>query len=362
MLALRRCGPTPVRCCDRCVLAEQLVAAAQTGQVGQVRNILTSSLTGVDASTPNSEGFTALVMAAEEGHVEVAELLIAAGADKGCSANDACPLVRAAGRGHLNMVAELLRTGADVEDREDGCPAIVMAARHGHDEVVSALAGAHADLEAKDATGCTAMMAASATGQSQVVQILLQRGARPGTSATQGHALSLATLGNHLETAALLIKTRDVDVDLGDEKHRAALSFAAERNLVTMGKLLLGARAEVDHADDAGDTPLVWACRCRAEDMVELLLQHKARVNHLDARGRSPVMQAAALAHPGIVTALLEARAEVNLRDGRQWPPLAYAYQAKEDTREMLTDKAAVLKLLLGARADADLVPFAPDE
>lgn len=90
----------------------------------------------MDASTANSEGFTALVMAAEGGHIEVAALLIAGGADQGRSANDACPLVRAAGRGHLSMVAELLRAGADVEDREDGCPAIVIAARHGHDEVM----------------------------------------------------------------------------------------------------------------------------------------------------------------------------------------------------------------------------------
>lgn len=223
------------------------------------------------------------------------------------------------------------------------------------------LAGAKADLDTKDATGCTAIMAASITGQNVVVKMLLQRGAQAGTSsATQGHALSLATLGNHLETAELLIGARGVDVDLGDEKNRTALSFAAELNLVTMAKLLLGARAVVDHGDDGGDTPLVWACRRRADDMVGLLLKHQANVNHLDAHGRSPLMQAATLAHNGILTALLEARAEVNLRDGRQWPPLAYAYQAKEETREMLTDKATVLKLLLGARADPDLVSFSP--
>lgn len=221
------------------------------------------------------------------------------------------------------------------------------------------LAGADADLEAKDATGCTAIMAASTTGQSQVVQMLLQRGARGGTSAIQGHALSLAALGNHLETTEILLRARDVDVDLGDEKSRTALSFAAELNLVSMAKLLLDAKAAVDHGDDGGETPLVWASRCRAEGMVELLLRRHANVNHLDAHGRTPLMRGATLAHPGIVTLLLQAGAHVNLRDGRQWPPLAYAYLAKEDTREMLTDKGTVLKLLLGARADPDMVPFA---
>jgi len=136
-MVLRRCGETrAVRCCDRCVLAEKLVAAAQTGHIGQVRNLLESrDARGVDASTANSEGFTALVVAAEAGLVDVVALLIDAGADVGCSANNACPLVRAAGIGHVEIVAVLLRAGASVEDREDGCPAIVVAARRGHEEV-----------------------------------------------------------------------------------------------------------------------------------------------------------------------------------------------------------------------------------
>ena len=52
---------------------------------------------------------------------------------------------------------------------------LMIAAQEGHIEVVTLLANRGSDLEARDATGQTALMLASAVGHLAVVQLLVER-------------------------------------------------------------------------------------------------------------------------------------------------------------------------------------------
>ena len=59
-------------------------------------------------------GATALILAAQSGHVEVVRLLLEAGADKDVADDDgATALMEAAYRGHVEVVRLLLEAGAD---------------------------------------------------------------------------------------------------------------------------------------------------------------------------------------------------------------------------------------------------------
>lgn len=91
---------------------------------------------GADVNLANSEGVTALMMAALEGHCDIVRLLVQAGADitmKDCRKEGA--LVGAAKSGHLNVVAYLLSCDwpppQDVLT-EQATQALVTASGHGH--------------------------------------------------------------------------------------------------------------------------------------------------------------------------------------------------------------------------------------
>src|SRR5215468_5287503 len=88
-----------------------LIEAARHGNIATVRSLLTQR---VDVNAPQADGTTALAWAAERDDLEMAELLIRAGA-KVNSANDygASPLWIACSNGNAAMVEKLLKAGAD---------------------------------------------------------------------------------------------------------------------------------------------------------------------------------------------------------------------------------------------------------
>mmetsp|Transcript_8696 Transcript_8696/g.18542 ORF Transcript_8696/g.18542 Transcript_8696/m.18542 type:complete len:670 (+) Transcript_8696:116-2125(+) len=94
-----------------------LIAAARSGNCAAV-NVMLSS--GADINAKNSNGQTALRIAAEEGHAEVVKRLLCRGANieerTGCRERTA--LHAAAKAGHTTTVAVLLDHGANIDARE----------------------------------------------------------------------------------------------------------------------------------------------------------------------------------------------------------------------------------------------------
>ena len=82
-----------------------------------------------------------LLMAAENGHVEVAEALIKAGCDVDkAEKNGVTPLLKAAQNGHVKVAEPLIEAGCDVDKADsDGATPLSRAAQYGHAEVAEAL-------------------------------------------------------------------------------------------------------------------------------------------------------------------------------------------------------------------------------
>ena len=92
-----------------------LMTAARVGSLGSVKALLESGAT-VDAKDQR-RGQTALMWAAAEGHPDVADELIHAGANfKLRLSSGFTPLMFAVREGHLDVVRELLKAGADVNE------------------------------------------------------------------------------------------------------------------------------------------------------------------------------------------------------------------------------------------------------
>lgn len=347
-----------MRACGRCVVVEQLVAAAAAASCSEVEIILQEGRHGVDASTPNHDGISALVVAAEKGLIDVTQLLLRRGADPGPSANGAVPLVRAAQGGNTQVVLELLRAKAPVNDTEDGCPALVAAAQYGRHDSVSELLLHEADIEARDATGSTALMAAAGNGHTTVMQRLLQSGAaRDAEHPEVGSVLTLAALGDHRAAVLMLLGITGLQINHQDPQGRTALSLAAEFEGSDVAELLLESMADPNIPDCNDEAPLAYAAKWGIQAVLDALLAHRALVDHAGLSGRTALIQAAASLHPDALSLLLAAGAQVNLRDAQGYTALTHAYEAAEGTDRCFHNrKLQVLTCLAHNGADPDAI------
>jgi TonB family protein len=126
-----------------------LLTAVREGRVDDVRTLLDQ---GTDVNARNEDGWTPLLFAAMGGHAEVVALLLERGAD---------------------VNARSMRT----EDGDSAVTALILAARYGHADVVSALLDGGAEVNATSRNGLSPLEAAASGGNTEVVTLLVERGA-----------------------------------------------------------------------------------------------------------------------------------------------------------------------------------------
>ena len=141
-----------------------LLRAAGEGKAPEVERLLKLPLRP-DCSQAE-DGVTALILASENGHQEVARLLCEAGADKDkARQGGATALIWASIIGHLELARLLCEAGADKDKaRQDGVTALVAASEGGHLEVARLLCEAVADEDKARPDDATALMVASEGG------------------------------------------------------------------------------------------------------------------------------------------------------------------------------------------------------
>ncbi|GMI14779.1 hypothetical protein TrVE_jg7335 [Triparma verrucosa] len=157
-----------------------LIDAAEVGNARKVQELLSAGVF-VSCSKEGDEGRTALLKAALRGHLEVVQVLVAAGADVNkARTDDGCtPLFMAAQNGHQNVVQALVTARADLNKAttDTGDTPLYIAAQQGHLDVVQALVAARADVNKAITDGRTPLWQAAQNGHQNVVQVLVAAGA-----------------------------------------------------------------------------------------------------------------------------------------------------------------------------------------
>lgn len=153
--------------------------AAMRGDVDEVRSLLRS---GADVNAAQGDGMTALHWAAELGSVELAEMLMFAGANPEAVTRlgDYTALHIASKSGHAAFVQKLLEAGADpaATTSTGGATPLHFAVRTASSETVEALLDHGADVDAREVKwGQTPLIFAASAGRTEVVRILLAAGA-----------------------------------------------------------------------------------------------------------------------------------------------------------------------------------------
>ena len=160
--------------------------AAARGDVETVRSLVRQ---GADVNAAQGDGMTALHWAAEEGSLELAEVLIYAGArvDALTRLGSYTPLHLASQRGHPAVVKALLaaRADANAPTTTGAVRPLHFAAESGSVEAVYALVDGGADVNgAEQQWGQTPLMFAAAKNRAAAITALLQRGADPEMAGT----------------------------------------------------------------------------------------------------------------------------------------------------------------------------------
>lgn len=165
---------------------------------------------GATVGVANDYGVTPIVLAAVNGSDAMIERLVAGGADP----NAALPtgetvLMTAARTGKLAAVRALVARGANVNAKENvkGQTALMWSIWQGHDDVTRALIEAGADLKLASSSGFTPMLFAVREGNMPILRLLFEKGAGDANQAGTDtySALHIAVVRGHVEMAKYLL-------------------------------------------------------------------------------------------------------------------------------------------------------------
>ena len=169
-------------------LAKMVLANRQAGRTSKIphtRNPITESqqqnilkragvIVQENVDARDHHGKTALIRAAQHGHLQEVQRLLAAGANVNATSNcRTTTLMFAIINGHLAIVQKLLAAQANVNaTNNSGFTALMFAAEKGHLAIVQQLLDAHANVNASDHNGKTALMLATEFGHTATANIL----------------------------------------------------------------------------------------------------------------------------------------------------------------------------------------------
>ena len=273
---------------------------------------------GADATVPNRLGVTPLYLAAQNGNAAMIQKLI----DAGASANQVdrttgeTVLMVATRTGDVNAVRMLLRYGANPNATEPQVQLtpLMLAAEAGHTEVVRALLEHEADARARTRTGptpaprlpCVDRTGCGSHGVGIIRGGLPEHGSRapiPGAMT----ALMYAAREGHIELARLLLDAGG-NVNEVDKNDIGPLFMAISNNRIAMARFLIERGANIHAADWYGRTPLFAAVEMRNVDLHYVTFEHMVA-----AEDRKEILE--------FIKLLLDRGADPNVRV-KEVPPL----------------------------------------
>lgn len=256
-------------------------------------------------------------------------------------------LVQSARLGNLRQVATAIDRGAEVDATDaQGTTALMFAAQRGFTEIVDLLLARGADVNLhRRQFGTTALMFAAAANQVAVVRQLLEQQVDLNATNEDGStALMGATLAGATEIVELLIAA-GADVLAIDRDEDNALNIAIARNHSQIVGKLIAAGADIHYRRRDGKTPILTITDPGVK-ILNLLLAAGANPQDVDSEGDSLLLMAAEQGYVDLIKPLIQAGASLNLQNNDGWTPLIAATAA---------GNLDIVKTLLAAGADPNL-------
>jgi hypothetical protein len=155
-----------------------------------------------DVNEKDSEGNSPLLLACRSENLEIAEMLVVAGAGVSAANEQGdTPLLAAVGAGKLALAEMLVSKGADVNAKgSEGNSPLLLACRSGNFEMAEMLVCAGAGVSAANKRGDTPLLAAVGAGKLALAEMLVSKGANVEAVRMDGAGLlSLAIVSQQPE-------------------------------------------------------------------------------------------------------------------------------------------------------------------
>lgn len=273
---------------------EDAFLRAVTEDLRMAANHLLSSGAPVDAA--DSEGTTALMLAARNGNRALVDALLAKGAEPRRVRPDGYTLVMAAAEsgdvGLFDLVTRRMGYGAPVTER--GYSLLMAAARGGNADLFGRVSQRDTNFERVTDQGFSLLMAAAEGGEPEVFSTVRKRldlpgyvMARPATGETLLHFA--AEGGSVVIVKQLLASGLGALVDTRNLDGETALFVAAQRGRSALARVLLEDGADAALADRNGRTPLHEAALRGDRSVVGVLLAGGAPADVADDAGKTPL-------------------------------------------------------------------------
>ncbi|MDR0734379.1 MAG: ankyrin repeat domain-containing protein [Elusimicrobiota bacterium] len=253
-------------------------------------------------------------------------------------------LVLAAQKDNRDLCAVLIAKGADtnIPDSNNGETALIKAARNGNIELMNMLLIANADVNAQSRRGVSVLTAAIQNGDPLLIEFLLSRGARAGS--TRENMFNYAFQKKFVGVDAML-KT-GVPPNSIDANGNTPLIIAAAYGDMPSARALITYKANVNAANNIGMTPLLYAIQTKNKDMTQYFLEKGADVNKANNNGETPLFWAAYYGDTQLVDVLLKLDADYKKTTKSNMTALSIAERNKKsETAKLLKDFIAYKNL-----------------
>jgi ankyrin repeat protein len=235
---------------------------------------------------------------------------------------------------------------------EKGQTALMLAAEKGHVRMLQTLAKLKApSLNHADKSGNTALMTAARQGRENIVHVLIESGANmnymvpsnDGAATALQAALDTAVFNKERMRVVQYLVQKGADVKGRNKAGQFPLLFAVDHGQTEIAKALIEHGADVNDTDLKGNFALLSAACNGYPGLVTLLLELGATMNRALPDGQTPLLCAVTAGHADTVKALLEKGAPVNAKTNSGVAALTEATRLGD---------VEVVKLLLAHGAD----------
>ena len=192
--------------------------------------------------------------------------------------------------GHLDIARLLLEAGAKKDvGGNSGRTALTRASSGGHVDIVRLPLEAGANKEVADNNGCTALIRASIDGHVVFVRFLLEAGANRDVADDSAHSFDESIYRRTCRYRSLAAR-HSANQDRACHAGLTALMRAGGAGHVAIVRILLEARSNQDLTDGGRCTSLMFAADDGYAEIVSLLLDAGANRNRADIYGSTALM------------------------------------------------------------------------
>ena len=209
-----------------------------------------------------------------------------------------------------------------------GLTPLNVAASYGNTEIVGLLLQKGAEIDKFDADEFqTPLFTSCVNGTYDVGDLLIRRGASLNMLNERGDsAISIAAYHGHDNLVALLLKkkAKHLDKQTKDTGY-TALHFAAYKGHLLVVKMLVKAKCDIDMVDKDGRSPIMLAAMEGHKEVVKFLISKDADLDIQDQNGFNALMLAVSYNKKYVVPSILDSGCIVKLANFRGETPLLIA-------------------------------------